>query len=142
MKNHPESEFNTQVKRGSRMMKPHSVAHCIYCMMKLATRIERGSRCVARRWLGISNDGHFPWQGKSVYMIQRILFSLTEKNDKNSSFLLYPGLNHRFDMGVTYTVNYFFSGRRCSRRQRDVLDDRLHKFQYQPNLVFQTCIYE
>jgi hypothetical protein len=37
--------------------------------------------------------------------------------------LTYSGLNLRFDMGVTFTANYYFSGRRCPRRQRDALYD-------------------
>jgi hypothetical protein len=37
--------------------------------------------------------------------------------------LTYPGLNIRFDMGVVFTANYSFSGRRRSRRQRDTLGD-------------------
>jgi hypothetical protein len=31
--------------------------------------------------------------------------------------LIYPGLNPRFDMSVAFTANYFFSGKRCLRRQ-------------------------
>jgi hypothetical protein len=53
--------------------------------------------------------------------------------------LTHSGLNPRFDMGVTFTANYFFSGRRCPHRQRDVLGDRLRESQDQANLVFQMC---
>jgi hypothetical protein len=35
--------------------------------------------------------------------------------------LIHSGLNTRFDMGVVFTANYSFSGRRHSRRQRDTL---------------------
>jgi hypothetical protein len=31
--------------------------------------------------------------------------------------LIHRGLNSRFDMGVTFIANYFFSGRRHPRRQ-------------------------
>jgi hypothetical protein len=42
--------------------------------------------------------------------------------------LTHPGLNPRFNMGVTFTANYSFSGKRHPRRQRDTLGDRLCEF--------------
>jgi hypothetical protein len=53
--------------------------------------------------------------------------------------LTHLGLNTRFDMGVIFTANYFFSGRRHPRRQRDVLSDRLRESQDQVDSVFQRC---
>jgi hypothetical protein len=41
--------------------------------------------------------------------------------------LVHSGSNPRFDIDAVFTTNYFFSGRRCLRQQRDVLDDRLYK---------------
>jgi hypothetical protein len=40
--------------------------------------------------------------------------------------LTHPGSNPRFDMGVAFTTNYSFSGRRHPRRQRGALGDELH----------------
>jgi hypothetical protein len=37
--------------------------------------------------------------------------------------LTHLGSNPRFDMGVTFTANYSFSGRRRPHRQRDALGD-------------------
>jgi hypothetical protein len=42
-------------------------------------------------------------------------------------------------MGVVFTANYFFSGRRRPRRQQCVLGDRLHKSQDQVGSVFRMC---
>jgi hypothetical protein len=53
--------------------------------------------------------------------------------------LTHPGSNPRFDMGVVFTANYSFSERRRPRQQRGTLDDRLHEFQDQADLVFQRC---
>jgi hypothetical protein len=53
--------------------------------------------------------------------------------------LTHPCLNPRFDMGVAFTANYSFSGRRRPRRQRDALDDRLRKSQDQAGSVFRRC---
>jgi hypothetical protein len=38
-------------------------------------------------------------------------------------------LNPIFDMCVIFMTNYSFSGRQRPRRQRDVLNDRLHESQ-------------
>jgi hypothetical protein len=51
--------------------------------------------------------------------------------------LTHPGSNPRFDMGVAFTANYSFSGRRRPPRQRDALDDRLRESQDQAGSVFQ-----
>jgi hypothetical protein len=51
--------------------------------------------------------------------------------------LTHLNLNHRFDMSVTFTANYFFSGRRRSRRQRVGLGDPLYESQNQVGSVFQ-----
>jgi hypothetical protein len=53
--------------------------------------------------------------------------------------LTHPGSNPRFDMGVTFTANYSFSGRRRPRRQRDALDDQLRESQDQASSVFRKC---
>jgi hypothetical protein len=53
--------------------------------------------------------------------------------------LTHPVLNHRFDMGVVFTANYFFSGKQRPRRQRVALGDRLHESQDQADSVFQMC---
>jgi hypothetical protein len=53
--------------------------------------------------------------------------------------LTHLGLNTRFDMDVIFTANYFFSGRRHPRRQRDVLNDRLRESKDQVDSVFQRC---
>jgi hypothetical protein len=37
--------------------------------------------------------------------------------------LTHPGSNPRFYMRVIFTVNYYFSERRCPRRQRYALGD-------------------
>jgi hypothetical protein len=50
--------------------------------------------------------------------------------------LIHPDLNSRFDIGVVFITNYFFSERRCPRRQRDVLGDRLCESQDQTDSVF------
>jgi hypothetical protein len=42
-------------------------------------------------------------------------------------------------MLIAFTTNYSFSGRRCPRRQRDVLDDRLCESQNQADLLFWRC---
>jgi hypothetical protein len=56
--------------------------------------------------------------------------------------LTHTYLNTRFDMSIVFTANYFFSGRRRPRRQRDTLDDRLCESQDQTDSVFQRCSYE
>jgi hypothetical protein len=43
--------------------------------------------------------------------------------------LIYLVLNFRFNMDVIFMINYFFSGRRCLRRQRDALSDQLRESQ-------------
>jgi hypothetical protein len=53
--------------------------------------------------------------------------------------LTHPGSNVRFDMSVTFTTNYSFSGRRRPRRQRCVFGDRLRKSQDQAGSVFRMC---
>jgi hypothetical protein len=53
--------------------------------------------------------------------------------------LTHPGSNPRFDMGIAFTTNYSFSGRRRPRRQRDALDDRLCESQDQTGSVFRMC---
>jgi hypothetical protein len=50
--------------------------------------------------------------------------------------LIHPDLNSRFDICVVFITNYFFSERRCPRRQRDVLGDRLCESQDQTDSVF------
>jgi hypothetical protein len=50
--------------------------------------------------------------------------------------LIHTGSNFRFDMSVVFTSNYFFSGRRRLRQQRDALGDRLHESQDQASSVF------
>jgi hypothetical protein len=47
--------------------------------------------------------------------------------------------NPEFVMGVIFTANYFFSGRRRPRRQRGALGDRLHESEDQAGSIFQTC---
>jgi hypothetical protein len=39
--------------------------------------------------------------------------------------LIHPDLNPIFDINIIFIVNYFFSGRRCLRRQQGALSDRL-----------------
>jgi hypothetical protein len=51
--------------------------------------------------------------------------------------LIHPCLNHKFDMSIVFTVNYFFSRRRHFHQQRDVFDDRFYKSQDQADSVFQ-----
>jgi hypothetical protein len=48
------------------------------------------------------------------------------------------GSNHRFNMSVTFTANYFFSGRRRPHRQQDALGDRFCESQDQTvrNVIF------
>jgi hypothetical protein len=53
--------------------------------------------------------------------------------------LIHTGLNHRFDMCVTFTVNYSFSEMRRLRRQRDALGDRFRESQDQGDSVFHRC---
>jgi hypothetical protein len=53
--------------------------------------------------------------------------------------LTHTGLNPRFGMRVVFTANYSFSGRRCTRRQRGALGDRLRESQDQADLVFRRC---
>jgi hypothetical protein len=53
--------------------------------------------------------------------------------------LTHSGSNPKFDMGVAFTANYSFSGRRRPRRQRDALGDRLRESQDQTNSVFWRC---
>jgi hypothetical protein len=55
--------------------------------------------------------------------------------------LTHPGSNPTFDMGVTFTTNYFFSGMRRPDRQRDVFDDRLHESQDKTSSVFRMCVH-
>jgi hypothetical protein len=50
--------------------------------------------------------------------------------------LIHTNLNPKFDMGVVFMTNYFFSGRRRLHQQRDDLDDRLRESQDQADLVF------
>jgi hypothetical protein len=52
--------------------------------------------------------------------------------------LTHSGLNSIFDMSVVFTANYFFSGRRRPRRQRDALGDRLRESQDQAGLGMAT----
>jgi hypothetical protein len=55
--------------------------------------------------------------------------------------LTHSGSNLRFDMGVVFTVNYSFSGRRRLRQQRDTLGDRLREFQDQAGSVLRVgCV--
>jgi hypothetical protein len=54
--------------------------------------------------------------------------------------LTHSGSNSRFDMGVVFTANYSFSERRRPRRQRDAIDDQLHKSQDQVGSVFQNML--
>jgi hypothetical protein len=53
--------------------------------------------------------------------------------------LTYSDSNFIFDMSVTFTANYSFSGRRRPCRQRDVFGDRLYESQDQTGSVFQMC---
>jgi hypothetical protein len=64
-----------------------------------------------------------------VDLIQLVRFIVVEPT--------HPDSNSIFDMVVTFTTNYSFSGRRCPRRQRDAFDDRVHKSQDQAGSVFQ-----
>jgi hypothetical protein len=66
-----------------------------------------------------------------VGLAQLVRFLLVE--------LTHPDLNTRFDIGVAFMTNYFFSGRRCSHRQQDALDDRLRESQDQTDSVFWRC---
>jgi hypothetical protein len=50
--------------------------------------------------------------------------------------LTHINLNPRFDMGIVFMTNYFFSGRRRPHQQRDDLDNRLRESQDQANSVF------
>jgi hypothetical protein len=52
--------------------------------------------------------------------------------------LTHSGLNSIFDMSVVFTANYFFSGRRRPRRQRDAIGDRLRESQDQAGLGMAT----
>jgi hypothetical protein len=58
-----------------------------------------------------------------VGLVQLVRFLVVE--------LIHPVLNSRFDICVIFMANYSFSRRRCLRRQRDVLSDRLRESQYQ-----------
>jgi hypothetical protein len=53
--------------------------------------------------------------------------------------LIHPGSNPRFNICVTFTINYSFSGRRRLRRQRVTLGDRLYESQDQAGSVFVLC---
>jgi hypothetical protein len=53
--------------------------------------------------------------------------------------LIHLCLNSKFDMSVVFTVNYFFSGRRRPRRQRDALGDRFRESQDQTGSVFECA---
>jgi hypothetical protein len=53
--------------------------------------------------------------------------------------LSHPGSNHRFDMVVTFTTNYYFSGRRRPRRQRCALGDRLRESKIKPTQFFRDA---
>jgi hypothetical protein len=64
-------------------------------------------------------------------LVQLIRFLVVEQT--------YPDSKPRFDIYVTFMTNYFFSGRRRPRRQRDIFDDRLLESQDQTGLVFQMC---
>jgi hypothetical protein len=44
-------------------------------------------------------------------------------------------------MNVAFTTNYFFSGRRRPRQQRDVFGDRFHESQDQADSIFQKYSY-
>jgi hypothetical protein len=50
--------------------------------------------------------------------------------------LTHPGSNPRFDMGVAFTANYSFSGRRRPHRQQGALGDRLRESQDQAGSIF------
>jgi hypothetical protein len=54
--------------------------------------------------------------------------------------LNHSDLNPRFDMDIVFTANYSFSERRRPRRQRDAIDDQLHKSQDQVGSVFQNML--
>jgi hypothetical protein len=54
--------------------------------------------------------------------------------------LTHSVLNLRFNMCVTFMINYSFSVRRRLRRQRDTLSDRLRESQDQVDSVFQMCL--
>jgi hypothetical protein len=53
--------------------------------------------------------------------------------------LIHPDSNPRFDMCVTFIVNYSFSERRRSRRQRDTLVNRLHESQDKSTQSFECA---
>jgi hypothetical protein len=63
-----------------------------------------------------------------VDLAQLVRFIIVELN--------HPSSNSKFDMGVTFMTNYFFSGRRCLRRQRVALGDQLCESQDQADSVF------
>jgi hypothetical protein len=50
--------------------------------------------------------------------------------------LIHSGSNPRFNIRVTFMINYSFSGGRRLRRQRGALGDRLYESQDQAGLVF------
>jgi hypothetical protein len=54
--------------------------------------------------------------------------------------LTHSGLNYRFNIVVTFTINYSFSGRQHLHQQRDVFDDRLRESQDQIDSVFQNYL--
>jgi hypothetical protein len=54
--------------------------------------------------------------------------------------LTHSGSNLRFEIGVIFMTNYYFSWRRRSHRQRDALGDRLRESQDQVGSVFQRCL--
>jgi hypothetical protein len=100
-------------------------------------------------WPWSSNSGHgcLPWRALTKDIFPRG----TTKNDAHDRVglaqlvrflvveLTHPGSNLRFDMGIVFTANYSFSGRRRPHRQRDTLADRLRESQDQAGLVFQRC---
>jgi hypothetical protein len=66
-----------------------------------------------------------------VRLVQLIRFLVTE--------LTHSGSNPRFDICVTFMINYSFSGRRRPHRQRGALGDQLRESQDQTGSVFQMC---
>jgi hypothetical protein len=63
-----------------------------------------------------------------VGLAQLVRFLVVELN--------YTCSNPKFDMSVTFTANYSFSGIRHLCRQRCALGDRFHKSQDQADSVF------
>jgi hypothetical protein len=64
-----------------------------------------------------------------VGLVQLVKFLVVE--------LIHSCLNHKFDMSVAFTANYFFSRRRHFHQQRDAFDDRFYESQDQTDSVFQ-----